>query len=49
MSNQVYQTTVEELEAYLEGYRRELDARDRGGIGISSSLQACSSSTAGMP
>src|SRR5215207_4716486 len=42
-------STVEELEAYLEGYRRELDARNPGAVGISKVSVQTGTSHGGVP
>jgi fructose/tagatose bisphosphate aldolase len=42
-------STVEELRAYLDGYRRELDARDAGATGISKVSVQTGTSHGGVP
>ena len=42
-------STVEELEAYLDGYRRELDARAPGAVGISKVSVQTGTSHGGVP
>jgi fructose/tagatose bisphosphate aldolase len=42
-------STVEELEAYLDGYRRELDARMPGAVGISKVSVQTGTSHGGVP
>ena len=42
-------STVEELEAYLQGYRRELDARSAGAVGISKVSVQTGTSHGGVP
>jgi fructose/tagatose bisphosphate aldolase len=42
-------STVEELEAYLEGYRRDLDARSPGAVGISKVSVQTGTSHGGVP